>query len=150
MYAIPSGSVQNETLKTLKHHREYVQQLLKFIQDLQSNVQALTEEILQVKASLATLLKVPSYTFTAPGPTAGGEDREKGAVSSKLRWNVVASRKKGTKPRGALLAPLACLLKTMLPIVPPDAAAVVQPSPTSILYLAQRRFLQVFAAFGVP
>ena len=70
------------------------------IQDLQSNVQALTEEILQVKASLATLLKVPNCTTTASGPAAGGEDREKGAVNSKLRWNVAVSRKKGTKTKG--------------------------------------------------
>ena len=74
------------------------------IQDLQSNVQALTEEILQVKASLETLLKVPSCTYTAPGPAAGGEDREKGAVSSKLCWNVVASRKKGTKTKGGFVS----------------------------------------------
>ena len=69
-------------------------------QDLQTNVQALTEEILQIKASLATLLKVPNCTTTASGPGAGGEDREKGAVSSKLHWNVVASRKKGTRKKG--------------------------------------------------
>ena len=74
------------------------------IQDLQTNVQALTEEILQVKASLATLLKVPNCTTTASGPAAGGEDREKGAVSSKLRWNVVASRKKGTKTKGGFVS----------------------------------------------
>ena len=70
------------------------------IQDLQSNVKALTEEILEVKASLATLLKVPNCTTTASGPAARGEDREKGAVSSKLLWNVVVSRKKGTKTKG--------------------------------------------------
>ena len=48
------------------------------IQDLQSNVQALTEEILQVKAS--TLLKVPNCTTIVPGSAVGGEDREKGTV----------------------------------------------------------------------
>ena len=53
------------------------------IQELQSNVQALTEEILQVKASLTMLLKVPNCTTTTSGPRAGGEDREEGAVSSK-------------------------------------------------------------------
>ena len=104
------------------------------IQDLQSNIQALTEEILQVKASLATLLKVPNCTTTASGPAAGGEDREKAAVSSKLRWNVVVSRKKGTKTKGGF-ASSTCM---------PPMLTTVQPSPTSVLYLAQRRYLHIW------
>ena len=42
-------------------------------------------------------------------------------------------------PTPVLLAPLVCLLNTILTIIPSDAAAVALPSPTNMLYQAQRR-----------
>jgi len=67
----------------------------------ESNVQALTEEMLEVKASMALLLKEGNRSTTRSGPMAGGV-REKGAVSfiCKQPWNVVVGRRKGTNGKG--------------------------------------------------
>jgi len=67
----------------------------------ESNVQALTEEMLEVKASMALLLKEGNRSTTSSGPVAG-RVREKGAVSSNCKqpWNVVVGRSKGTNGKG--------------------------------------------------
>jgi len=98
---------------SLKTNRALVSQLQLEVENLktelastktalkESNVQALTEEMLEVKASMALLLKEGNRSTTSSGPVTGGV-REKGAVSSNCKqpWNVVVGRRKGTNGKG--------------------------------------------------
>ena len=58
---------------------------------LQESNQSLTEEMLEVKASMALLLKECNCSTTSSGPVAGGVRENWGAVSSNCKqpWNVV-------------------------------------------------------------
>ena len=97
---------------SLKTHRALVSQLQLEVENLQTELastktalqesnQSLTEEMLEVKASMALLLKECNCSTTSSGPVAGGV-REKGAVSpnSKQPWNVVVGRRKGANGKG--------------------------------------------------
>ena len=95
----------------LKTHRALVSQLQLEVENLKTELastktalqesnQSLTEEMLEVKASMALLLKECNCSTTSSGPVAGGV-REKGAVSSNCKqpWNVVVGRRKGANDK---------------------------------------------------
>jgi len=127
---------------SLKTHRALVSQLQLEVENLktelastktalqESNAQALTKEMLEVKASMALLLKEGNRSTTSSGPVAGGV-REKGAVSSNCKqpWNVVVGRRKGTMAKGVLVH--TCHPK----IVALNVTAMLLHNPTRMLHL---------------